>query len=69
MDLVLHYDELCRDALTKGADLNKLFVIPSREKVGRAKMADPKAFEEVYDAIDKEMQEEIAQVVAGGEEE
>ncbi|MBO6044329.1 MAG: V-type ATP synthase subunit A [Bacteroidales bacterium] len=69
MDLVLHYDVLCREALTKGADLSKLFVIPAREKVGRAKMADPKAFEEVYDAIDKEMQEEIAQVVAGGEEE
>ena len=69
MDIVLKYDELCREALAKGADLNKLFVIPVREKIGRAKMADPKAFDEIYDAIEKEMQEEIAQVVAGGEEE
>ncbi len=69
MDIVLHYDELCREALAKGADLSKLFVIPVREKIGRAKMADPKAFDEIYDAIEREMQEEIAQVVAGGEEE
>ncbi|MBQ6372566.1 MAG: V-type ATP synthase subunit A [Oscillospiraceae bacterium] len=69
MDIVLHYDELCRDALAKGADLNKLFVIPAREKIGRAKTADPNTFDVEYDAIEKEMQEEIAQVAAGGEEE
>ena len=69
MDIVLHYDDLCRDALAKGADLNKLFVIPAREKIGRAKTADPNTFDVEYDAIEKEMQEEIAQVAAGGEEE
>ena len=69
MDLVLRYDTLCRDALAKGADMNALFAIDAREKIGRAKMADAKTFEADYDAIAAEMKQEIADVVAGGEEE
>ncbi len=41
LDLVLKYDVLCRDALNRGADMNGLFAIDAREKIGRAKMADP----------------------------
>ncbi|MBR5095095.1 MAG: V-type ATP synthase subunit A, partial [Oscillospiraceae bacterium] len=33
MDLVLRYDTLCRDALAKGADMNALFAIDSRERL------------------------------------
>ncbi len=69
LDVVLRYDALCREALTKNADMEKLFVIEAREKIGRAKMADAKTFEEDYAAIEKQMQEEIAQVIAGGEDE
>ena len=61
--------EECREALSKGADMNALFAIPVREKIGRAKMADAKTFEADYDAIAAEMKQEIADVVAGGEEE
>ncbi len=68
LDMVLKYDVLCRDALTKGADMNALFGIEVREKVGRAKMADPNAFAAAYDAIEKQMKEEIDAVTAGGEE-
>ena len=49
LNLVLRYDVLCREALAKGADINALFNIPSREKVGRAKMADASSFKEEYD--------------------
>ena len=45
-----------------------LFAIDAREKIGRAKMADPKAFEAVYDAIDEQMKQEIEAVIAGGED-
>ena len=69
LDVVLRYDAICREALTKNADMEKLFVIEAREKIGRAKMADAKTFEEDYAAIEKQMQEEIAQVIAGGEDE
>ena len=68
LDIVLHYDVLCRDALSKGANMDALFAIDAREKIGRAKMADPKAFEEVYDAIDAQMKSEIDAVIAGGED-
>jgi V/A-type H+-transporting ATPase subunit A len=66
--MVLEYDALCRDALLKNADMNKLFGVAVREKIGRAKMADPNAFNEVYDEIEKQMRAEINEVIAGGEE-
>ena len=68
LDMVLKYDVLCRDALNKGADMNGLFAIDAREKIGRAKMADPNAFEKAYDDIEKQMKAEIEAVTAGGEE-
>ena len=68
LDMVLKYDVLCRDALAKGADMNGLFAIDAREKIGRAKMADPNAFTEVYDEIEKQMKAEIEEVIAGGED-
>ena len=69
LDMVLEYDELCRSALTKNADMNALFAIEAREKIGRAKMADAATFGADYDAIAAEMKQQIADVVAGGEEE
>jgi V/A-type H+/Na+-transporting ATPase subunit A len=66
--MVLEYDALCRTALEKNADMNALFTIDAREKIGRAKMADAKTFEADYDAITAEMKAEIEAVIAGGEE-
>ncbi len=68
LNMVLEYDSLCRDALAKNADMNALFTIDAREKVGRAKMADAKTFEADYDAIEAEMKAEIEAVIAGGED-
>ena len=68
LDIVLKYDELCREALDKGADMNGLFAIDAREKIGRAKMADADTFAADYDAIEAQMKDEIAKVIAGGEE-
>ena len=68
MDVILQYDTLCRDALNKGADMNGLFAIDAREKIGRAKMADAKTFESDYDAIAAQMKKEIDEVIAGGED-
>ena len=69
LDLILHFDSLCRDALGKGADMNGLFAISAREKIGRAKMADAQSFQADYDAIDALMKKEIEEVTAGGEDE
>ena len=68
LDVILRYDVLCREALGKNADMNSLFVIPAREKIGRAKMADAAAFETEYSAIEAEMAEEIDEIAAGGED-
>ncbi len=68
LDIILHYDELCREALSKGADMNALFVISSREKIGRAKMADAASFNADYDEIAALMKKEIDEVIAGGED-
>ncbi len=69
LDMILEYDLDCRNALTKNADMNALFAIEAREKIGRAKMADAASFSADYDAITAEMKQQIAEVVAGGEEE
>ena len=68
LDIVLKYDELCREALDKGANMDGLFAIDAREKIGRAKMADADTFAADYDAIEAQMKDEIAKVIAGGEE-
>ena len=68
LDIILHYDELCREALSKGADMNALFVISAREKIGRAKMADTASFNADYDEIAALMKKEIDEVIAGGED-
>ena len=69
LDLIIRYDELCREALSQGCALEPLFVIPARATIGRAKTADPEAYEAAYDAIIAAMTEEINAVKAGGEEE
>jgi V/A-type H+-transporting ATPase subunit A len=68
LDCILNYDNLGREALAKGADMNKLFKIPVREKLGYAKMADPNTFEEEYDKINEDMKAQIAAVLEGGRE-
>ncbi len=68
LDVILRYDVLCREALDKGADMDALFAIDAREKIGRAKMADADTFAADYDAIEAQMKDEIAKVIAGGEE-
>jgi V/A-type H+-transporting ATPase subunit A len=69
LEMILSYDVYCREALKKGANINGLFEIDAREKIGRAKMADQKTFKADYAAITTEMKAEIDAVVAGGEEE
>jgi len=68
MAIILRYDLLCRDAIAKGADSAKLFAIPSRETIGRAKSVPAEEYEAAYAAIDTNMTQEIAAVTAQGGE-
>ena len=67
--IILKYDDLGRDALAKGADMNALFSLPSREQIGRAKYVSAEEYEEAYQKIDAQMTDEIAKAIAAGGEE
>ena len=69
LDMVLQYDDVCRAALSQGADVNALFNIPAREKIGRAKMVPQDEVDKAYDAIIEEMKAEAAEIAERGEDE
>jgi hypothetical protein len=46
----------------------KLFHIPVREKIGRAKMVSQDKFEEEYNGLVEEMKAEIAKALEGGDQ-
>ena len=64
--LILRYEALCRDAIAKGADVMKLFDIPVREKIGRAKSVPAGEYVKVYEEIGTEMEAQIAEIAAQG---
>lgn len=68
MGLILDYDTQCRAALDQGADMNALFAIPARERIGRAKTVPADEYENVYAQISTEMKAQIEEITAGGEE-
>ncbi len=67
LGLVINYDELCREALTKGAELNALIAISAREKIARAKIIAEAEVDEEFNKIEAEMKQQINDAVAGGE--
>ena len=67
-DARLEYEDLCREAIAKGAAVTALFAIPAREKIGRAKSVPVEEYPAVYAQIRQEMEQEIAAVSAQGGE-
>ena len=67
--MILDYDKLCRDAITKGAPTAKLFEIPARERIGRAKSVPADEYSQVYADISDAMEKEIDEVVRKAGEE
>ena len=68
MAMILHYEDLCRDAIAKGANVMKLFEIPAREKIGRAKSVPVDEYVQAYSDIRAEMAKEIQDAAAQGGE-
>ncbi len=66
--MVLRYDRLCREAISKGAPVAKLFAVPSREKIGRAKSVPAEEYQQVYQQISAEMEQEITAIAEEGGE-
>ena len=67
--MILDYDKLCRAAITKGAPTAKLFEIPARERIGRAKSVPADEYAQVYADISASMEREIDEVVRKAGEE
>ena len=67
--MIRRYEDLCRDAAAKGGDLNELFAVPVREKIGRAKSVVADEYQAAYDIINKEMEEQITAIAEKGADE
>ena len=61
--LILHYEDLCRDAIDKGAALPALYAIPARERLGWAKYAAAEEYAANYEQVYAEMDSQIADLV------
>ena len=68
MKLVLHFYDGSLDALKKGADIEKLVSIPSRESIGRFKYVPEKDIEDTYKTICAAIDSEIKAVVDARED-
>ena len=68
LDIILSYDALCRDAIAKGASAAKLFSIPVREQIGRAKSVPVEEYEQAYARMRADMKQQIEAVAAQGGE-
>ena len=66
--MVLEYDKLCRAAIAKGADVAKLFAIPVRETIGRAKSVPADEYKEAYAKMREDMAAQIEEIAAQGGE-
>ena len=70
MALILHYKDLCRDAIAKGVALEDLYTLPAREKLGWAKYASAEEYADNYQQVQTEMEREIAALIKkAGEDE
>ena len=65
--LIRDYDEHCRAAAERGGNLNELFAVPVREKIGRAKSVPADQYLDNYANIMVELEEETNAIGEKGE--
>ncbi len=68
MEMILHYGQAARDAVNKGANLEKVISIPARDQIGRAKDIDQSIYKEEYAKITKNIDDQIAKLTQEGGE-
>ena len=67
--MILNYDKLCRAAIAKKVEPQKLFDLPVREAIGRAKNVPEDEYKEAYVRIAADMEAQIQAAGEGGDEE
>ena len=66
LKLIIENDKLCRNALSKGVELEDLMLLPIKEKIGRSKYIEEKDLAS-FDDLFKEMKQEIVGLEGEGE--
>ena len=69
LSLIRQYDAQCLNAAERGGNLNELFAIPAREKIGRAKGVPADQYKDAYANLLVEMEEQITAIAEKGEQE
>ena len=66
--LILNYETLCRAAIGRGAEAGKLFAVPVREQIGRAKSVPAEEYDRAYAQMQADMEQQINEVASQGGE-
>ena len=66
--MIRKYEDECRAAQQRGGTLAELFSVPAREKIGRAKSVPADQYKTTYEAIQDEMEQELAAIAEKGED-
>ncbi len=64
LELVLAYYDVAKEAMEKGADMNKLFEMTVRDRIARAKECPQEKVDEVFADIARELKEQADALVA-----
>lgn len=68
LKLILEYFDLATDALSKGADVDKLINLPIRERIGRFKYVPQENIGKEYDVVKNQLELDIEALVSQGGE-
>ena len=70
LSMILRYDELAREAIAKGAQIDAILELPVRTSIAQAKYEEPDAWQTAFDGIDRELAEQMRQLTEkAGEDE
>ena len=64
LGMVLRYESLARRALEQGVEAQKVFDLPAREEIGRAKYEEADSYAAAYDQIEAAMEQQIDELIA-----
>ena len=70
LSMILRYDELAREAIAQGAQIDAILELPVRTSIAQTKYEEPDAWQTAFDGIDRELAEQMRQLTEkAGEDE
>ena len=61
---MLRYETLSRAAIEQGVEPQKVFDLPAREEIGRAKYEEADVYSAAYEKIEAQMEQQIEELIA-----